>query len=66
MVFTKREKAILRLKAKVVSDYKIASKLKMDTSNVTNVRKNTLKKIENAKADLEFIDILKHQKMDAE
>jgi transcriptional regulator len=59
MALTEREKAILRLKADGVSDYKIARKLKMETPNVTRARKNALKKLERAKADLEFIDRLK-------
>lgn len=48
MTLTDREKAILRLKAEGISDYKIARKLKMETSNVTRSRKNALKKIERA------------------
>jgi transcriptional regulator len=59
MVLTEREKAILRLKVDGVSDYKIARKLKMETPNVTRSRKNALKKLEHARADLEFIDGLK-------
>lgn len=61
MALTEREKAILRLKADGVSDYGIARKLKMETPNVTRARKNALKKIEHAKADLEFIGQLKFQ-----
>ncbi len=59
MVLTEREKAILRLKAEGMSDYRIARKLKMETPNVTRSRKNAVKKLEHAKADLEFIDKLK-------
>ena len=59
MVLTEREKAILRLKAEGMSDYRIARKLKMETPNVTRSRKNAIKKLEHAKADLEFIDKLK-------
>lgn len=59
MALTDREKAILRLKADGVSDYRIARKLKMETPNVTRARKNALKKMERARADLEFIDRLK-------
>jgi transcriptional regulator len=59
MALTEREKAILRLKADGVSDYRIARKLKMETPNVTRSRKNALKKIEQAKADLEFANRLK-------
>ncbi|MCW4005257.1 MAG: LuxR C-terminal-related transcriptional regulator [Candidatus Bathyarchaeota archaeon] len=59
MALTEREKAILRLKAEGVSDYRIARKLRMETPNVTRCRKNALKKIQRAKADLEFIEGLK-------
>ena len=62
MVLTEREKAILRLKAEGMSDYRIARKLKMETPNVTRSRKNAIKKLEHAKADLEFIDKLKSVK----
>jgi transcriptional regulator len=58
MALTEREKEILRLKAKGVSDYGIARKLKMETPNVTRSRKNALKKIERARADLDFLDNL--------
>ena len=61
MVLTEREKAILRLKADGVSDYKIARKLRMETPNVTRSRKNALKKLEHARADLKFVDGLKSQ-----
>ncbi|MCW4024754.1 MAG: LuxR C-terminal-related transcriptional regulator [Candidatus Bathyarchaeota archaeon] len=59
MALTEREKAILRLKAEGVSDYKIARKLRMETPNVTRSRKNALKKLERAKADLDFVARLK-------
>ncbi|MCL5950082.1 MAG: LuxR C-terminal-related transcriptional regulator [Candidatus Bathyarchaeota archaeon] len=61
MALTEREKAILRLKVDGVSDYRIARKLKMETPNVTRARKNALKKMERARADLEFVDRLKEQ-----
>jgi len=61
VALTEHEKAILRLKAEGVSDYKIARKLKMETPNVTRARKNALKKLEHARADLEFVDKLKPQ-----
>jgi hypothetical protein len=35
----------------------------METPNVTRSRKNALKKLERAKADLEFIDKLKSQQI---
>ncbi len=62
MALTEREKAILRLKAEGVSDYRIARKLRMETPNVTRSRKNALMKLERARADLEFIDKLKSQR----
>ena len=62
MALTEREKAILRLKIDGVSDYRIARKLKMETPNVTRSRKNALKKLEHARADLEFVDGLKSQR----
>lgn len=62
-MLTEREKAILCLKAKGISDYSIARRLKMETPNVTRSRKNALKKLERAKADLEFIDKLKSQQI---
>ena len=62
MALTEREKAILRLKADGVSDYKIARKLKMETPNVTRSKKNALLKIDCAKADLEFVKGLKSQR----
>jgi DNA-binding NarL/FixJ family response regulator len=62
MVLSEREKAILRLKAEGVSDYKIARKLKMEPPNVTRSRKNALKKLDQAKADIEFADNLKSKR----
>jgi DNA-binding NarL/FixJ family response regulator len=61
VVLTEREKAILRLKAEGVSDYRIARKLKIETPNVTRSRKNALKKLERAKADLIFLAALDNQ-----
>jgi len=55
MALTERERKILQLKANGLSDYKIARKLKIETPNVTRSRKNAQKKIERAKADLDFI-----------
>ena len=46
MVLTERERQILQLHAKGLSDYRIAHKLSMETPNVTRSRKNALKKIE--------------------
>jgi DNA-binding CsgD family transcriptional regulator len=54
MSLTEREKQILRLAADGASDYRIARKLKAAPPNVTRSRMNALKKIERARADLEF------------
>jgi transcriptional regulator len=59
MALTERERQILRLHSEGLNDYRIAKKLKMETPNVTRSRKNALKKIERARADLEFINALK-------
>ena len=59
MALTNREKEILRLKkTKNLSDYKIARQLKADVPSVIRSRKNALKKIEQAKADLRFLEDL--------
>ena len=62
MALTDREKAILRLKAKGMSDYRIARKLKIETPNVARSRKNAKKKLERAMADLEFVHELESQR----
>ena len=54
MSLTEREKQILRLRATGLSDYRIARKLRVDATGVTRSRLNALKKIERARADLEF------------
>ncbi|MGE5555887.1 MAG: LuxR C-terminal-related transcriptional regulator [Methanocella sp.] len=56
---TERERKILQLHSGGLSDYRIARKLNMETPNVTRSRKNALKKIERARADLEFVSKLK-------
>lgn len=55
MGLTERERQILRLHAEGLSDYRIAHELKMEMPNVKRSRKNAIKKIERARADLEFI-----------
>jgi len=45
--------------AEGLSDYGIAKKLKMEPPNVTRSRKNALKKLAVARADLEFVNALK-------
>jgi DNA-binding CsgD family transcriptional regulator len=54
MALTELERRILGLKADGLTDYRIARKLKMEIPNLTRSRKNVLKKLESAKADLEF------------
>lgn len=56
MALTGRERQILWLHAKGLSDYRIAHELKMETSNVKRSIKNAIKKIERAKADIAFVD----------
>ncbi len=62
MALTERERQILRLHAKGLSDYRIARELKMEMPNVKRSRKNAIMKIERAKADLEFINGLERTK----
>ena len=59
MSLTEREKEILRLRAAGLSDYGIARKLKIDPANLCRSRKVAMKKVELAKADLEFAQRLK-------
>ena len=53
---TAREREILRLTALGLTDYRIARKLRVEAPNVTRSRLNAIKKIEKARADLEFFD----------
>ena len=62
LALTERERQILRLHAEGLSDYRIAHKLNMEMPNVKRSRKNAEKKIELAKADIEFVDKLKSQR----
>ncbi|MGD6807589.1 MAG: LuxR C-terminal-related transcriptional regulator [Candidatus Bathyarchaeia archaeon] len=61
MALTERERQILRLHAEGLSDYRIARKLNIEMPNVKRSRKNALNKIERAKADLKFFEILGSQ-----
>jgi transcriptional regulator len=54
LALTEREKQILRLKKSNLSDYEIARKLKVDAGNVTRSRLTALRKIERARADVDF------------
>jgi DNA-binding NarL/FixJ family response regulator len=56
MALTERERKILQLNAEGLSDYQIAKKLKIETPNVYRARKSALRKLERARADLEFIE----------
>jgi DNA-binding CsgD family transcriptional regulator len=51
---TERERHILLLNAKGLSDYQIARKLRMDPPNVYRSRKSALRKLAEAKTDLTF------------
>jgi DNA-binding NarL/FixJ family response regulator len=58
MALTEREREILRLWAGGMNDYRIARKLHSYTNSVKRSRLNALKKIERAKVDLEFTDLV--------
>ncbi len=58
MALTERERQILRLHAEGLSDYRIARKLNMEMPNVKRSGKNALKELEQAKADIEFVEWL--------
>ncbi len=58
MALTERERQILLLNAKGLSDYRIARKLRMDPPNVYRARKSALRKLDLAKADLSFAESL--------
>ena len=55
---TAREREILRLSAKGLTDYRIARKLRVEAPNITRSRLNALRKIQKAQADLAFFDSL--------
>ena len=55
MALTERERQILRLHAEGLSDYRIARRLNIEMPNVKRSRKNAIKKIECARADIEFV-----------
>ncbi len=56
MALTEWERAILRLWAGGLNDYRIARRLHSYTNSVKHSRLNALKKIEWARVDLEFTD----------
>jgi DNA-binding NarL/FixJ family response regulator len=52
MILTERERVILQLAGKGLSDYKIARKINTDPPSVTRSRENAHKKLEEAKKTL--------------
>jgi DNA-binding NarL/FixJ family response regulator len=58
LALTKREKEILQLEFRGFSDYRIGLILRVDKGNVYPAHKNALRKLELAKADLQFLSDL--------
>ena len=56
MSLTERERVILELAGKGLSDYKIALRINTDPPSVTRSRKNAQKKLSAAKTDLEWAE----------
>jgi len=56
MSLTERERMILQLARRGLSDYKIARRINTDPPSVTRSRKNAHKKLEDAKMDLEWAE----------
>jgi DNA-binding CsgD family transcriptional regulator len=56
MSLTERERIILELAEKSLSDYKIARKINVDPPSVTRSRKNAIKKLRRAKEMLEWAE----------
>jgi DNA-binding NarL/FixJ family response regulator len=56
MSLTERERLILELHRKGLSDYKIARKINTDPPGVTRSRKNAQKKLSSARNDLEWAE----------
>jgi len=54
MSLTERERIILQLAGRGLSDYRIARKINTDPPSVTRSRKNAQKKLGAAKIDLEW------------
>jgi DNA-binding CsgD family transcriptional regulator len=61
LALTERERQILLLNAKGLSDYRIARKLRMDPPNVYRARKAALRKLTQARTDLSFAESLKRK-----
>lgn len=58
MALTKRERQILLLNAKGLSDYRIARELRMNPQSVYRARKTVLRNLAQAKTDLSFAEAL--------
>jgi len=53
-MLTERERKILALRKKGLSDYKIARELNVDPPSVTQSRQNAMRKLREAAEDLNF------------
>ena len=58
MSLTEREKKILELHKKQLSDYKIARKLSIDPPSITRSRLNAQKKLKQAQRDLQYAQLI--------
>ena len=54
MNLTERERMILQLEAKGLSDYKIARKINSDSPTIRRSRRNAHRKLKQAQMDLQF------------
>ena len=54
MSLTQRERIILQLETKGLSDYKIARKINTDPPSITRSRQNAHKKLRQAQTDLQY------------
>ena len=54
MSLTQRERIILQLETKGLSDYKIARKINIDPPSITRSRQNAYKKLKQAQNDLQY------------
>lgn len=54
MSLTERERRILELNKQGLSDYKIARRINIDPPSITRSRKNAIKKLRKAKAELDW------------
>ena len=54
MSLTERERIVLQLETKGLSDYRIARKIKTDPSSITRSKQNAYKKLKKAQNDLKY------------